>query len=115
MKRLRFDRGMEFLKQEMADWMREGGTHSEPPAPYRPDQNGVAERANRTVIECMRAIFIETDLPKKLWPLVFDATLYMKNRTPGTAISEQAVPIDKQNTRSITHAPYWQSCCLSDP
>lgn len=78
MRRLRFDRGMEFLKEEMQEWMKTEGIHSEPTAPYRPDQKGVAERANRTVIERMCAIFIQTDLPKKLWPLVFDTTLYVK-------------------------------------
>lgn len=90
-KRLRFDREMEFLKEEMAKWIKEEGKYSEPTAPYRPDQNGLAERANRTVIERMRAIFIETNLPKSLWPLVFDATLYIKNRTPSIAISDYTV------------------------
>lgn len=82
---------MEFLKKEMAEWMKEKKIHLEPMAPYRPDQSEVAEFANCTVIKHMRAIFIETNLPKNLWPLVFDATLYMKNRTPSTTISDHAV------------------------
>lgn len=93
MRRLRFDRGMEFLKEEMQEWIKTEGIHSEPTALYWPHQNGVVERANRTVIERMRATFIETDLPKKLWPLVFDVTLYVKNRTPTLAISNSLLPI----------------------
>lgn len=93
MRQLRFDHGMEFLEEEMQGWVKTEGIHSEPATPYRPDQNGVAEQANRTVIERMHAIFIETDLPKKLWPLVFDATLYMENRIPTSAISDSLLPI----------------------
>lgn len=39
-----------------------------------------AEQANRTVIELVQDIFIETDLPKKLWSLVFDATLLIEQK-----------------------------------
>lgn len=53
----------------------------------------MAERANRTVIDRIRATFTVTDLPKKLWPLVFDAILYLKNRTPTSAISNSLLPI----------------------
>ncbi len=49
----------------MQEWMKIEGIHSEPTAPYRPDQNGVAEKANCTVIKIICATFVETDLPKK--------------------------------------------------
>ena len=77
----------------MQEWMKTEGIHSEPTALHRPDKNGVAERANWTVIERMRAIFIKTDLPRKLWPLVFDATLNVKNQTPTSLISNFLLPI----------------------
>ena len=92
-RRLRLDRAMEFLKEEIQEWMETEGIDSEPTTSYRPDQNGVAEQANCKVIECMRATFIETDLPKKWWPLVFDTTLYVKNRTSTSAISNFLLPI----------------------
>ena len=93
MHRFHFNRGMEFLKEEMQEWMKTEGIHSEQTAPYQADQSGVAKQAHRMVIERMRAIFLETDLLKKLWPLVFDATLYVKNRTPTLAISNSLLPI----------------------
>ena len=36
-------------------------------APYSPDQNGVAERANRTIMERVKAIIAEFKLDKRLW------------------------------------------------
>ena len=66
--------------------MKTEGIHSDPTAQYRPDQNSFAEWVNRTVIKRIHATFIETDLPKKLWPFVFDATFYLKNQTPTSAI-----------------------------
>ena len=45
------------------------------------------------MIEHMQAIFIETNLPKNLWPLVFDATLYIKNHTYSIAIFDYIVSI----------------------
>ncbi len=93
MRQLCFGRGMKFLKEEMQEWMKTEKIHSEPTALYRPDQNGVVEQANWTVIERMRATFIKTDLPRKLWPLLFDATLNMKNRTPTSLISNFLLPI----------------------
>ena len=86
-RRLSFDRVMKFLKEEIQEWMKTDGIHSEPTAPYRPDHNGVAEKANRTVIERISAIFIETHFPKKFWSFFFYTTHYLENRTPTSAIS----------------------------
>ncbi len=84
---------MEFLKEEMQEGMKTEGIHSEPTAPYRQDQNGVADRANRKVIEHKRTKFTETNLPKKLWRLVFDTTLYVKKQRPTSAISNSLLLI----------------------
>ncbi len=93
MGQLRFDRGMKFLKEEMQEWIKTEKIQSEPTALYRPDQNGVAEQVNCMMIEHMRVGFIETDLHKKLWPLVFDATFYVKNQISTSAISNSLLPI----------------------
>jgi len=60
------DGGGEYQKQ-MAKFCREAGIHHEVTAPYTPEQNGIAERANRTICERIRAILADTGLPKELW------------------------------------------------
>lgn len=66
MKKLCFDRKIEFLKKKIAEWMKEEGPYSEITILYWPDQNRIAECTNCIVIECIQAIFIEINLLKNL-------------------------------------------------
>lgn len=53
--------------------------------PYTPEQNGVAERYNRTIIEGARAMLIDAQLPKKYWLLAMRTMSYLRNRSPTRA------------------------------
>jgi len=56
--RVRSDRGTEFLSNELKAYFQDKGIVHELAAPYTPEQNGVAERFNRTIkekITCMMA------------------------------------------------------------
>jgi len=77
-KSIRTDGGGEYQKQ-MAELCRETGIHHEVTAPYTPKQNGVAERANRTICERIRAILADTGLPKELWMEFACAVAHLKN------------------------------------
>jgi transposase InsO family protein len=46
---VRTDRGSEFLNQQFKEFCAQQGTKMESSAPYTPQQNGVAERMNRTL------------------------------------------------------------------
>ena len=46
-----------------------------------PEQNGVAERLNRTLVERSRAMLLESNLPKSLWGYAILHANYIKNRT----------------------------------
>ena len=62
---LRSDRGGEFTSNEFATFCEKNGIHRELTAPYTPEQNGVAERKNRTVVEMARSMMNVVGLPKK--------------------------------------------------
>jgi hypothetical protein len=85
-KLIRTDGGGEYRKQ-MAELYKETGIHHEEMAPYTPEQNGVAERANRTICERIRAILAETKLPKELWAELARAVAHLKNRCLTTALN----------------------------
>lgn len=51
LKILRTDRGGEFSSGEFNQYCEKHGIHKELTAPYTPEQNGVAERKNRTIVE----------------------------------------------------------------
>src|SRR5256714_1885184 len=84
-KRLRTDGGGEYLKW-MASYLKESGIIHETTAPYSPEQNGVAERANRTIMERVKAVISEGKLDKRLWMELAQSVVYLKNRSPTKAV-----------------------------
>ena len=50
--------------------------------PYNPQQNGVAQRKNRTIMEASRAILDDQDLPMHIWEEDARNTVYVSNCTP---------------------------------
>ncbi len=77
-KRMRMDNAKEFLK--LAKWAEKKGIVAELTSPYTPEQNGVAERANRTLLTIVRALLFDSGLPKGFWPYAAHAAIYIKNR-----------------------------------
>ena len=82
------------------------GISLEPTPSYRPDKDRVAERVNRTLITRMRVTLIESQLLKKIWPLVLEYQTLIKNCVPTCAIAH-SVPItfwtNKKPDVSIIH------------
>ncbi len=59
------DGGGEYMR-EFDDCFKENGISHEVTAPYSPEQNGKAERVNRTIMGPVRAIFAQQRLPQSL-------------------------------------------------
>lgn len=78
----RSDRGGEFLGEEYAKGLQRRGIKCETTVRETPQQNGVAERINRTIEDRARATMIASNLPAKLWDEVWNAMVYLYNRTP---------------------------------
>jgi hypothetical protein len=49
---------------------------------YTPEQNGVAERLNRSLISVARAMLHDANLPIEFWPEAANTACYLRNRTP---------------------------------
>lgn len=49
---------------------------------YTPQQNGVAERANRTLVEMARCLMLQANLPQTLWAEAINTATYIRNRYP---------------------------------
>jgi len=63
---LRFDNGGKYTSMEFKAYLVSKGIKHQLSIPERPDQNGVAERMNRTLIECARSIMLQVDMSKKI-------------------------------------------------
>lgn len=58
------------------------GIQVEATTPYTPEQNGKAERDNRTIIESARSMLYAKRLPTQLWAEAVNTATYILNRTP---------------------------------
>jgi hypothetical protein len=84
-KRIRTDGGSEY-KRFVDAYLKEEGIKHEITAPYHPDQNGVVERANRTVMGRVRAILDDAQFPREIWDEVAVTVVYLKNLSPTSAL-----------------------------
>ena len=65
LKTLRTDNGGEYTSTQFGDYLRSEGIRHELTVPKTPEQNGVAERMNRTLIETVRSMLADAKLPHK--------------------------------------------------
>jgi transposase InsO family protein len=93
-KRLRTDNGGEYIETAAKAFYKEHGIQWEPTARYSPQQNGVSERLNRTIMERARCMLYESNLSKKLWNEAAGTVVYLKNRSPGNAIATGKTPYE---------------------
>ena len=84
---LRTDNGGEFTSKEFQAYLKTEGVRHELTVPKNPEQNGVAERMNRTLVEATRAMLINANLPQKFWAEALSTAAYLRNRSPTKAVS----------------------------
>ena len=76
------DDAKEWQLQEFQEFIQEQGITLEISTPYNHEQNGVAERANRIIIEILRSLLIQSQLPDSLWPSLLPLALLHANMAP---------------------------------
>ncbi|KAL5848374.1 hypothetical protein ACOSQ4_006387 [Xanthoceras sorbifolium] len=86
-KRLRSDNGGEYKDSRFREFCANSGIKMEKTVPMTPQQNGVAERMNRTLNERARSMRLHAGLPKMLWAEAVNTAAYLINRGP-------SVPLD---------------------
>lgn len=64
---------VEFLK-----FYEDGGSERQLTVAYSPQQNGVAKRKNRTIVEMSKAMMHERKLPYKFWGETVDTSAYIQ-------------------------------------
>ncbi|GJR06488.1 zinc finger, CCHC-type containing protein [Tanacetum coccineum] len=86
---LRTDRGGEFTSNEFTKYCKENGIARQLTAPYSPQQNGVVERRNRTVLSTTRSMMKAMKLPLTFWAKVVKHAIYILNRVPTRALVDK--------------------------
>jgi transposase InsO family protein len=83
---LRSDNGGEYTSKEFVNFYKYVGIKRELTTPYNPQQNGVAERKNRTILEAVKTMIHDQDLPMCLWAEAAMAVVYVQNRLSHSAL-----------------------------
>ena len=93
LKAVHTDNGGECVNRGLADVFSSKGVVHQTAAPYTPEQNGAAERLNRTLKERTRAMLQDAGLPGNLWAEAFIAANYIRNRSP-TSVVQGKTPLE---------------------
>ena len=94
-KALRTDNGGEYVSKEFTEYLKMKGIRHQRTTPYSPQQNGVSERLNRTIVEMARAMLAQAKLPRSLWGEALNMAVYIKNRIPTRGVEGEVTPYER--------------------
>ncbi len=87
-KNLRSDNGGEYCSKVFDDYLKAKGITHQTTVPHCPEQNGIAERMNRTLVEAARSMMFHAGMPKEFWAEAIHTAAYVHNRSPTSSLKE---------------------------
>ena len=78
---LRSDNGREYVSDEFRSELAKQGILQQLTCPYTPEQNGVAERKNRSLMSIVRCLLRGMNVPKHFWHMTILTAAFLLNRT----------------------------------
>lgn len=97
-KSIRSDNAKEYISKEFTQYLETHGIRRQLSVEYTPQQNGVAERANRTLTEMARCMLLQSKLPETLWAEAINTANFVRMRCP-TAALNKVTPIEAYTKR----------------
>ena len=102
-KTIRTDGGGEYCSREFEDFLVKAGIIHQKTIPLTPEQNGLAERKNRTLVKSVRCMLSDSALPKKFWAEAVSTANYVLNRAPSTPIGSTPYEMLNGNKPNVGH------------
>ncbi|GFS44584.1 hypothetical protein Acr_00g0091130 [Actinidia rufa] len=87
---LRSDNGREYVSNDFRSALSQHGLLQQFSCPYTPEQNGVAERKNRSIMTVVRCLLCGMHVPKHFWDMAVLTATYLLNRTPSRILLGKA-------------------------
>lgn len=91
---LRTDNGKEYCNKVFLKFLADSGIKHQTSTPYTPEQNGLAERMNRTLVERARCMLFDAKLPKTYWAEAVATAAHVVNRSPSRVLAD-LTPFEK--------------------
>lgn len=91
-KKLRTDNGGEYISTEFKQYLEKHGIQHQLTIQYTPQQNGVSERMNRTLMNLVRSMLHAADLNKGFWAEALGTAAYIRNRVTSRSLPSGVTP-----------------------
>ena len=107
MKVLKSDRGGEYFPQEFTNYCEENGLIHQRSALYTPQQNGVVERKNRTLVDMLNAMIISARLSFNLWGETLLTACHVHNRVISKKIQSSPYELWNDKKPNLSYFKVW--------
>lgn len=94
---IRSDNGGEFVNNSLKKFYAQEGIQAQHTTAYSPQQNGIAERKNRTLMEAARCMLFDANMKKKYWAEAINTANDLQNILPTRAVKK--TPFEYWNRR----------------
>jgi hypothetical protein len=85
-KNFRSDSVGEYMSHEFQEYLQQKGILSQRSCPNTPQQNGMAERKNRHLLDVTRTLLLQASVPSQFWVEALSTVVFLINRLPSTVI-----------------------------
>ena len=111
-KSFRTDNGTEYTSGPFSEYLRNHGILHETSCVGTPQQNGVAERKNRHILETARALMFQMNIPKRYWSHGVLTATYLINRLPSRVLEfKSPLEVLKNQKLNISHLRVFGCVC----
>lgn len=110
---LRSDNGREYVAEKVQSYLKSKGIKIQLTVPYSPEQNGVSERKNRTLVETARCMLLDAGLPHKYWGEAIMTANYITNRLPTKSRDRTPYEIWTGNKPNLSNLITFGSQCFT--
>ena len=77
------------MSHELKRYLEENGIHHQETMAYSPQQIGVAENMNRTLIDPVRFMLHHKSIGKEFWALALDTAVYVRNQVTSKGLQKK--------------------------
>jgi hypothetical protein len=101
--KVRTDRGSEYVNKELSAHFASKGILHQLTAAYTPQQNGAAERLNRTLNDRVRAMLVDSGADLELWAEAIHNANYVRNMCPASRVDKTPWEVYYDRTPDMSH------------
>ena len=112
-KTIRTDNGGEYISKQFKSYIEQHGIEHQLTVSYTPQQNGVSERMNRTLMDLVRSMLHSARLDKKFWAEALSTAAYIRNRVTSKSLPGGITPFHRwmERTPDLSHLRIFGSKC----